>query len=194
MEFCTTESTTKGLSISDPILSIKPSDELADIVKKISQKFEHLENLIKENYVIDGEADSLTVTTGEYTLSVTSDSNTNYLNFDFSNLSPVAQKVDTTIKVYSTNQYGTLYPIYETSKKDKGSIAIESSLLPIKVVVDHRVIEAGRTVHFTTEKDLNLKTEIKDFMDYTYPIKNYSVKDAVKSLQNKVNFLSTKVK
>lgn len=180
----------KGYTI--PEFGIMPTDDFFDILKKISKKFSDLENLIKDNYVIEGESD-MTYTTGEYTLSISSTDQGNFLNFDFSNLSPANTLIDTTIKVYSTNENGTLFPIY-TPNKDKGTVLIEGKLLPIKVVVDHRTVQAGRTLHFTTTKDLNLKSEVKDYMDLTFPIKNYTVKDSIKSLQNKVDLLSSKIK
>lgn len=191
MDFETVElKEVKGYTI--PEFGISPTDDFFDMLKKISKKFSDLENLIKDNYVIEGESD-MTYSTGEYTLSISSTDQGNFLNFDFSNLSPATSKIDTTIKVYSTNENGTLFPIY-TPSRDKGTVLIESKLLPIKVVVDHRTVQAGKTLHFTTEKNLTLKSEVKDFMDLTFPIKNYTVKDSIKSLQNKVDFLSTKIK
>lgn len=180
----------KGHTI--PEFGITPSDEFFDILKKIAKKFSYIENLITQNYVIEGESD-VTYTTGEYTLSISSTDEGNFLNFDFSNLSPSNTKIDTTIKVYSTNENGALFPIY-TPNKDKGTVLIEGKLFPIKVVVDHRTIQGGRTLHFTTEKDLNLKSQVKDYMDLTFPIKNYTIKDSIKSLQNKVDLLSSKIK
>lgn len=178
------------IGVSDSILGILPSDSLQTVINKISKKIDSLENYIKENTVIEDIID-IPHFTEDYFLSVKSEKDLIYFSFDLSKFS-TPSKIDTTLKVYSTNKYGVLYSIYESGKKDKGAISISPDVLPIKVIIDHRAVVNGQTLHFSDTKELNLNSSLTDNLKIAYPVKIETLKDVYQSLSKKVDYLLTR--
>ena len=181
--------TSQPITKDFPVLGIKSTDSLDTILEAISHKFKVISeeiSLVDTYYNTFDQA----ISSNKFTVKLIPSDKDITLEYDLEGVGK-GRFMRAKFSVYSTNEYGTEYSVFESSYL-KSSAILSPYMFPLTVYIQYREVLESREIEYTKSFQITGVNEtIEDRLHSLGSTDNKRVKlkDKIKLLDSDVNFL-----